>query len=345
MTGLEIVVGGQLLTTIAPGWGEITVTDRWGNAGGGCWEMSWTVPVRRLRRHQAFTVGAPVAAYVGPWPRWSGSLSDPDWDTGQMVAVGRVRAAEGAVSLDASGLITTVADVAVDQAVARGAVSWTRRASISATPLLASDAASQLTYLDRLLDATTQAAGTDWGVNAAGEVYVTPPATAPTMLVAPDSGVLGTSDTVLARRIIGRYQPAGGGALANTTVGSGSPEVGVSLLSYGSITPARAQEILNGILTRIQPRAAWTNGITLTAPQVTNPGGCRTSLALIRADGFQTARLQGVRDIRGLDAGTNFVVGESVWDVADQTVQINPVGMVAHDLGSIIEDAGGVLLS
>lgn len=349
-TGPEVVVDGRWLTSVAPGWGDLKITDRWtpnNGGGGGPWEATWTVPVNRLRRHQALLARKRVRIFVGGWCRWSGYMSEPDWDTGEMVALGSVRKAAEAICFDSTGQTTSVPDVAIDQAIARGAVDWTRRASFSAVAYTGTGtgATDRLNYLGQLLDADATRQNVGWGVTARDEVYTAAAPTTPTMLVAPDSGVLGNADDTLAATLFGRYTSSTTGRYETTSVGAGTPEVGVDLTDQGRKTQAEAAVILTGMRDQLQARPGWTNSLILTAPQITSPGGCRTPLALVRADGRQMARLQGVRDERGLDSGTNFAVGETVWDVADRTVQVAPVGMIGRDLGSIIENAGGVLLS
>jgi hypothetical protein len=330
----QVVVDGKPLSTIAAGWGDLKITHRW---PGGCWEMSWSVPVRRLRRHEALKARKVVRAFYGGVPIWSGFMAEPNWDTGEMVALGFVRQGEEAICFDSGGLLSSTPDAVVDQAILRGALTWVRRASISSAAFAASGSTDKFNYVTALLDAYTKQANLGWGVNARGEVYTAATATTPSWTVAPDSGVLGVADQTLAASVFGRYLVTGT-TIGTASVGSGVPEVAFDLTSYGVKTLTEAQGILTGLRDQMQARTAWTNGLELTAPQITTPGGARANLASIQ--GNQMVRLQGVRDERGLDAGTNFVIGESIWDVSDRTITINPMGLVDRSLSGIAEDAG-----
>lgn len=335
----EVWVDGRPLTSFATGWGELKITDRWPM---GNWECSWTVPVRTLRRHQALTAGRPVVVKYGGSLRWSGFLSEPNWDTGEMVALGNVRRGEQAICFDSGGLSSTVPDTFIDAAITRGAVPWVRYGSISPDPIAATSTSDNLNYLNDALNAWAAAAGKSWGVNARNEVYALAPPTVATLSVMPDSGVLGVADQALAGAVYGRYQTAGG-ALATAVAGTGTPEVGLSFLDRGPMDATKAGGIAAGILAKLGARSGWTNGLVLAAQQITNRGGAGVNLASVVADGRNMVSLLGVRDQRGLSAATTFVVGETIWDVPDRTVQVNPMGLIDRSLAGIAEDAGVVV--
>lgn len=335
-TGPQVLVGGAWLPTIAPGWGDLKITNRWpfGN-----WEMSWTVPVRQLRRHQALVAGRSVVAFVGAHRRFSGFLSEPNWDTGEMIALGNVRRGEEAIALDGGGLTTTVPDTAIDAAIARGALPWVRTTSVGSAALGGSTTTDNLNYVSALLDAYTLQANTGWGVNARNEVYTLAAPTVPTLNILPDSGVFGVADQSLAGSVLGRYQTATG-ALATATAGTGAPEVAFSFLKRGVMTPTDATALAAGILAKLGTRTGWTNSLVLAAEQITTIGGARVNLSNVVANGRHMTRLLGVRDQRGLAPNTDTVIGETVWDPNDRTVQVSPVGLIDRSLQGIAEGEG-----
>src|SRR5690606_389403 len=74
-----------------------------------------------------------VEATVGGLPVFAGLVSDVDWATGAITAQGASRDGDEPAALTAAGVPSSTPDEAIDAAIARGAVSWTRPASISAT--------------------------------------------------------------------------------------------------------------------------------------------------------------------------------------------------------------------
>lgn len=335
----EVYVDGVRLSNVAPGWGSLKITHRWPL---GCWEASWVVPVKRQRRNRELQDGADVRAYYGASPIWRGDLTEPNWDTGEMVAIGSVRQGEQALALGGTGAITSVPDLAIDQAFIRMAVDWNRRSSLDALPFSDPAQSSAPIYLNDLLSAWATFKNLNWGVDARGDVFALPDPTEPRWIVSPDSGVLGVAGGGEAKSIVGRYL-ADATTYANVRVGLGTPEVGVALDKFGVITAASATAKIQGILDQLSVVRGWTNGLTLTASQIYSAGGVQANLAAVRAG--QMMRLQGLRDERNRSAVTDIVLGETVWDVADGTVLCNPIDLVARDLGSIVEAAGGSLLT
>lgn len=337
----EVYVDGMRLSNIAPGWGSLKVGHRWPL---GCWETSWVVPVKRQRRNRQLQEGAKVRVYYGASPIWRGDLPEPNWDTGEMVAIGSVRQGEQTLALgNGTGAITSIPNLAIDQAFIRMVIDW-RRGTTSLSNLAFSDPAQSTTpiYLNDLLNAWSKFNDVRWGVDARGDVFVGPDPIRPTWVVSPDSGVLGVAGGGEAKSVVGRYL-ADATTYANVRAGSGSPEIGVSLAKFGVLTETAAQMKTDAILDQLSVVRGWTNGLTLAASQIYSAGGIQANLAAVRAG--QMMRLQGLRDERGRSAVTDIVLGETVWDVADQTVLCNPIDLVARDLGSIIEDAGAELLT
>jgi hypothetical protein len=333
----QILVGGRWLSSLAT-WGDLTITHRWPY---GCWEAQWKMALKPYQRPPALVAGADVEVRLGSGAIWAGDLPDLDWDSGTMTAVGAARQGETSLCLTSGGDTTSTPDTAVDEASARGAVQWARRVSLSSSAFAPTDETANLNYLTALLDAWSTSQSKRWGVNAAREVYAAADPTTPALYVRPGAGVLGVTEETQAARIFGRYLNTSG-AYATVNVGSGTPEVGVLLESHGPIDSTTATNIITGMRAQLQASTAWTNGVTVTAEQVTTPGGQRLSLDQVTAG--KMARLLGLRDERGAEASTDIVLGETVWDVSAGTVVCNPVGLSDRSLSGVVEAGGGELL-
>lgn len=330
------------LTSLA-WWGDLLVSHRWPL---GSWEAKWLMPLAPWQRYPQIREGARVDIRIGSWPYWTGQLADIGWDSGEMVAIGACRQAEEALCFDAVGETTTIVDVAVDQAIARGALDgWTRPVSLSSVALGDEIQTDRVNYLGAMLDAWSTSVNKRWYVDPRRAVRAASDPTEPSALIIPDSGVLGVADEAKAGTVFGRYLDASTGqpqTVRYPTSGGGRPEVGMNLLDkHGPISAATATGICQGVWSQLQARPGWTNGITVRAGQLLSMGGSPLPL-WSRTAGHMT-RLLGVRDERGLSANTDVVIGESIWNVKDDTLTLNPVGMAARDLGSIIEAAGGTV--
>lgn len=320
-------------------WGDLKVTHRWPY---GCWELGWNVLLKPWQRGHGFTAGAPVEARIASRAIWAGKLIRPDWTTGTMLAVGAAREGEEALCLSAVGETSSTPDDVVDQAIARGALSWVRRFSLDATPFAAGDATVRLNYVTALMDAWSTSKSMRWGVGPNREVYAAADPVTPTIYIRPGVGVFGVAEETLAARVFGRFEDLTG-TLDTVDVGAGAPEVGISLLKHGEIDSTKATDIITGMRAQLQERTGWTNGVTVTADMVTNPGGSRMGLHRVSSGAGRMARFLGLRDERGAEAHTDVVLGETIWDVPAGTVLCNPVGLSDRSLAGVVEAGGGEL--
>lgn len=337
LTTPQVLVGGRWLSSLVT-WGDLTITHRWPY---GCWEATWQIAVKEYQRVAPIIADAPVQIRLGSGSIFTGNLAEPNWATGEMVAVGAAREGETALCLTAAGDTTSTPDLAIDQAVGRGALSWIRRSSLSGAALAAGDTTARLSYVTALLDAWALTVKQRWAVGPDRVVYSAADPTVPSIYVRPGAGVLGVTEATQAARVFGRYIGANN-AYATVNVGAGSPEIGVDLTSYGPTNATAATQTITAIRDQLQARTGWTNGLTVTADQVTNPGGVPISLDQIVAG--KMMRILGLRDDRGASASTDVVIGETIWNVSAGTVQVNPVGLDGQSLAEVIEAAGGELL-
>lgn len=321
-------VDGEVLSHLVNGWGDLTVTHR----RRGPWEMSFGIDVAGNTRPPELSLGVPVEVMLGSSPIWAGELAEPDWDAGSMTAVGACRTGEEVICLDGSGATTSTPDVAIDEAIARGVLNWARPSSLSSAPLVESDETSSLNYLTALLDAWEADAGKTWSVSARRFVTAITPPTVPTFQILPGAQAPALSNEILAGTIFGRYQGLDG-RWATASVGSGKPEIGISLAQRGRLSAAQAGTIVSSLLAKLGAQSSWSSGIEVTAGQIVSDG---TPVDLAKVLPNQMA------DSLGQDA--RFVVDETVWNVSEGLLQIKPVGMVARDLRSIVGEAGGEVL-
>lgn len=337
VTRPEVRVGGHWMSSIAAWGGLRHSTNRKGSI-----EVSWTIAVDVLGRHwrhPALVYGALVEVYLGPIVLWVGTLDEPDWDSGQMVASGAPRDGETAASLDGSGTGTTKPETAIAAAIARDAVTWSGHDAIGDTAVGNADDAGGLVTLASVLDAWAETNGTGWAIDMNRRVVeATTNEAVVTWHVVPGSGVLGSAADDRVDRVLVRYVFTTSGNLATATFGTGRIEKTVDITDRGYMTSAAATDVAESIWNDHQP--GWTNGLTLRRGQVTTPGGVIADLALIK--GGDTIRLLGVPDPRGVAHNLNVVVEDTDYDWTEDEIQVNPVGRSARDNDSVLEQIGNL---
>lgn len=337
----EILLGAGAdrvwLSSVA-GWGDLHIQTRWAEGGSGPWEATWEMTLPPLYRPRGLTTDIPVAIYVGGEEVFAGRLPDTDWNAGEFSAVGAVREGEEAIALTGGGASTATPNTAIDAAITRGALTWVRRSSISATSVAATDETDDLHFIQPLMDAYADGAGLRWGVNARREVFASADPTVPSWYIIPGAGELGTSTDRMVGKLYGRYATSSGQP-ATVTYGTGLPEVPVDLTNRGALSAGQAQSILNGIGSKALATKNFTNGIEVDASQIISPGGTPAALHRIRAG--QMVRCLALRDERNGQPWTDFVIGSSDWDVDAGTVSITPIDTEERDLATFVEEAGG----
>jgi hypothetical protein len=153
-------IGGTRWLTQIGAWTDLRYTHEWPR---GCSEASWRMTPDIF--HPSLVSGALVEIFDTGVRIWRGRLNEPPSDGG-FSANGSWAEASDLLAVDGSGNATKVPDTAIDAAISRGAVSWTRPASLSSaswgTAAVASEAPMKL--LD-LLDNAMQALGQRWWVD------------------------------------------------------------------------------------------------------------------------------------------------------------------------------------
>jgi hypothetical protein len=320
------------------GWGNLHIQTRWADGGSGPWEATWEMTLPPLYRPRGLTTDIRVEIYVGGEEVFAGRLPDTDWNAGEFSALGAVREGEEAIALTGAGNSTATPNTAIDAAIARGALTWVRRTSISSASIAANDQTDDLHFIQPLMDAYADGAGLRWGVNARREVFASADPTEPSWYIIPGAGELGTSTDRMVGKLYGRYTPSSGQP-ATVTYGTGLPEVPVDLTNRSTLTSGQAQSILNGIGSKAISTKNFTNGLELDSSQIISPGG--TPAALHRVRYGQMVRCLALRDERNGLPWTDFVIGSSDWDSDAGTVSITPVDAEERDLATFVEEVGG----
>lgn len=81
----------------------------------------------------------------------------------------------------------------------------------------------------------------------------------------------------------------------------------------------------------------YTNGYTLGVGDLWTTGGIVADLTQVRAGQvLQVNRLLDANGNVALAAATTVVIGRATYNHDDRTLQVEPVGMVARDLSSIL---------
>lgn len=332
MQHAQVNVAGVWLSSLGP-WGDLQIEDRW---PGGCYELRCTVAPEVSRRNPAFVNDAPVFATVGGL-RWIGTLAEYDPETGELIAQGYYRQGDGVPALNSSGMTTTVPNAAIDKAISSGWVDWRRPISLSSVAYSASDSAgdatAEINALGALLDEWAAGAGYRWGVDEQGVVYAAAdPTTVTHMLIntpAPTQSGQRAAGTVVAR-----WQNSSG-AYATTIRGSAKPIVTVDFTNAGPLTSnqvtARCDRILSSSI-----GAATVGPFILTRDQIIG----RPHLSIVRAGQRVAFVDQASPDLAQL--APSVVLGATVWNVDEGTVECTPVDAPELDLAAIIEKQGGV---
>lgn len=328
----ELNIGGVWLSSLGP-WGGLKVEDRW---PGGCYQITASLDPKLAYRHPAIINDAPVRLTVAG-DRWAGTLYDYDPESGEITAHGYYRQGDGVPALNSSGMTTTIPNAAVDKAISAGWVNWRRPISLSSSPYSADDstgdATAQVNALGALLDEWAAGDGKRWGVDEHRIVYSAADPTAVThMLInttAPPQSGQRAAGTVVAC-----WQNSSG-VYATTIRGSTRPVVTVDFTNAGPLTSNQVTARCDRILSA-SSGAATVGGFTLTRNQIVG----RPHLSIVRAGQRVTLVDQATADLSGL--APSFVLGATVWNVDEDTVECTPVDAPDLDLAAIIESQGGV---
>lgn len=332
-------IGGVWLSSIGT-WTDLTFSHIWPR---GSEEASFRME-RRAFDPAISKGGGLFELYDGGQRIFRGRMAEPGGD-GTFVANGSWTEAEGVLAIDGSGNSTNIPNTAIDAAISRGAVTWTRPASLSAVAWgAASTTASEPIGLIELLDKSMAGLGLRWYVDPDGAVRSAADPTVPTYSV--PQVVAGQGPTLAEdayySHLIGRYFTASA-TYATVTVGDanaatrwGRQEAFVDLTPMGVISGGTATTQVTNRLALSGARLGFADNLQFGYGEITNTGGVPVELTQPRAG--QLVRLQGVTD-RTRVAGApvlDIVIARSVYTDGASTVQLVPQGKAPRDLNEIL---------
>lgn len=342
--GSEIYVEGRPLSTIA-GWGDLEYVD----GRNGPWEATWSMALKPNDWPAELHRNAQVEITCGPNLVSAGTLGEPDRDSMQFTMIGISRAGEGAECLNGSGQVTSKLNTAIDQAIVRGPTRrWVRGGDFGNTDLAGPEGGPGVDdpnpgKLNELLKQRTIESGLQWRVHPEGLLvpYAEDEST-PDWLVLPGAATMGVADDDVTDVVFLRYFSSTAGQLRTAQYPASTPEGGIerraSITHLGPMNSTRATAIAEGMWRRmLEGRTGWTNGIELTVGQIITPGGQLADFSLIR--GGQAVRLMDTPDPRGVGQDLDVVIDEVRRAPASQTIQLNPVGLVARTFEQVAEEA------
>ncbi|WP_181312459.1 hypothetical protein [Nocardioides campestrisoli] len=338
---LSVRVAGAWLSTISGlgGYGPITVEHGLHGLDRASWSMDPDL------QHPALHGNALVTIYDGGFPIGSGTLVEPGAD-GEYEVRGLWMQADGVPALAADGSITTTLNEAIDQAILRGDVWWTRGMSFSAEPF---GEPTGETTLGSLLDSFCAAMGTRWrvfppGVATHGVDEVAPRWRVPHAVAG--RGLTPAEDEFYTH-LAGRYVEAVTGQYRTEMVGSAeaAAQFGrrtrlVDLTKMGPITQALANEVLVGMLLRSGARMGWGEGLELGHGQITTLGSTPADLAQVQAG--HVVRLDGVADVSRpgtFRPYTDILIERSRYTDGEQRISLTPQGYAPRSYEDILQAA------
>jgi hypothetical protein len=353
-----IKVNGVWLSSIGA-WASLRYTHEWPR---GSTEATWMMSPGIS--HPAFFNGALVEIYDGGHRIWRGRLNEPPSD-GNFSANGSWAEASDVLAMS-SGAATKTPDTAIDDAISRGAVSWTRPETLSNVPWGTAPVASEapMPLLD-LLDNAMAGLGKRWWVDNDGAIRASVDPIAPTYYVPQAAAGRGLTiaDDAYYSHITGRYFTASA-TYATVTVGDSAAaskwrrkEAWVDLSPMGVISSGTATTELTNRLALSGARMGFGENLELGFGQITTPGGVPVPLNMIRAinsptpgylvlTGGVSIRLMGVSDRTRVTPNpyTDITVARTEYTEGAATLLIVPQGKAPRDLNEILSVPWSVTL-
>ena len=364
---MEVHLDGVDIKTIGPTgtFSDLAWTTRYGDGPCGVFEASWSMSLPADFDHPLLRRGTLVEIMDGGWRIGSPLiLAEPARGTGygnpwSLTATGLGSEATGGNSfyaIDGAGNISVTPSVAIDRAIADGLPWGGRDASIPTTPF--GIVPDDFQTVGALLDTVSTSLSQRWGVGQDNLVRFLTDPTTPTYHVVPGVASLGVADDNYATRVLFRYINSTT-HLAATAVApaSASPtELRYGRREYATTAPeemgelsgAQGQAYANGVLANSKGRLGWTNGLTgLTSNDILTSGGVPADLSVLseQVGSGVMVRLHGLFDDLVETTGATWldlIIGEAKYPDGSQTIDLNPLGLAARDLASVVEAVTGI---
>lgn len=338
----QIVADGVWVSSIGTGsWSDLKYSF---TADGGCEAASWTLNEPREFSHSALVPGVVVELKAQSKTFWSGELTEPNFDPSKgwsYQARGLINQGDDCVALGASGAPTSVPDTAIDQGIARGMLTWTRPASISAVPYANTDETDNLNYVTDLLGAFGDSSSKRIRVDADGIIAAYSDPTTPDWYLAPGLAEVGVADEEYYTDLYLRYRSKSTRKYATVHVSDATAsaanrrEAALDVKDFGLTSSAIVTAFGNGLLAKGQARYAMTQPVNPSRLQLTTPGGKPASLYRVR--GGQLVRAFAVRTTQGATLPYyDFVIGRSEYIDQEDTIQIAPVNVADRNLTDVL---------
>lgn len=341
-------------------WGDLTWTTRYGDGPCGMFEASWTMPLPPGFDHPLFRPNSVRVELMDASWRVGSSLvlNEPSRGAGfdqpwQFTAsgVGRIAVGENSYyAVDGSWNSTTLCSVAADRVIAAGY--WAGRdANVGAAAATIVPDGGLIT-VGSLLSMTGDRDGTRWGVGQDDYVRFLTDPTEPTYHVAPGASALAIADDNYATLVIVNYIDSTTHTFARVVSPASAPaiegryghrEYPVDLTDRGEMSAASAQSRADGIYALTKGRLGWANGLTLTSNELLTSGGVPADLSLVSeqvGDGLMI-RLHGLYDDLLETTYLDVIIGEAKYADGADVIDLAPLGMVATDFASVIEQVAG----
>ena len=347
MSAFSLRSAGYWLASVAP-FGDLAVTWRYGDGGGGLAEVSWSMDLPYDYDHPALRNGALVELFDGGQRVGMAKLAEPGrTETGRsFTALGVYREAEKFLCFDSSGTTSTIPNEAVDQAALRGCI-LTRGESLTDNAIVTGSVTEGLNYLADLLDAYAVETSQYWRVDGNGKIFAEPPPITPTWQLIPGVVDPQPASDGWATRLFGRYQTSGtlhtataADAAAEARWG-GRREQGIDLTALGSIDSTRAGNRLAGLLARGKAKLSIADRLEVNRYQLQTMGGQPADLSMVRAG--QVVRIHGLAAYsQWLDGNPwmDMPLGEVTWVDGADTITLAPINMAATSYEDLLAGGG-----
>lgn len=336
MGGFNLRSNGYWLDSVAY-TENLTTRFAWSQEGGGFHEATWEMDLPVDFDHPALQRGALLEVMDGGLRIGQGILAEPGrTEKGKsFVALGLYREAEHYLCFDGSGNSTSVLDTAINRAISHGAP-FTLPTSILTDPLKTGDAVEGLNYLNVLATSAAIEQSKRWWVDADGGFRMSTNETTPTWHIIPGVTYPGVADDDYASALFGRYLQIVGGTptlYTRTAVDVaaaarwGYREYAVDLTPLGSISNARVDNRLAGLLARGKARLSFTDRIEVGPNELLTAGGRPASMSMVATGFGDVVRVHGLNSYsQWLDGNPylDFVIGETEWVNGADSISIAP---------------------
>lgn len=334
---IKAIAGPTWLDSLGLGYSTQWSDSFGATGGGGCDEATVTLAAPAGYRHPDLRAGKPLTVKNGGYTVFSGQIDDVDVDTWEIHAQGLSRLAADALCLDGSGNTTSIANTAIDQAIAEGYLPGvTRPTSISSTAYSASSSTTDVNTLDTLLDGVAQEAGKWWTIWADGIIRLEAVPTVPYYHLVPKAVDLPVTYEDYASVIKLRYYNSTSHAAATATATDAEAAaflkkaLAVDATDLGEISATRAGNLAAGILAQGRATPGYTASVEASGWQLLNDNFAPVDPATVRAG--RLVRLHG-RFAAGptIAPYVDFTIGRSSHDTTEpSTVTLDPMNLTTN---------------